>query len=375
MAYNVLKGNVEGSVDQHADQHIDGVKVFKNTVSASVFYDTDAEGPCVTSKDVAFSHAEGSRTTGLITFEGEKKTKIHHNLSFDGNNLVAPKIHAQSVRASGAELTDLPADRFNDKIKATFLDLGAGLHSVRGTLQVKAESGLQNSEEGLTLNISSTGGLDLRSKKLVINPAKAPLINNAGQNLSDADILLVGDVSRGSVHGTTLQNLYESYITSKIPKAAGTLNELQFKGKRGFASSDKLSYDTNTDTLKVGGTLSATTVSVEKSLSCGGAVIKNIDIIQKRNYEVGPGDYTLVCDTVKNPITVTLPPACNHAGRILVVKKSNTDKYNLRSYPVRITTLEGTIDLNDEQVIKTNYSARTLQSDGSVWHIIGSKGS
>lgn len=37
MAYNVLKGIVEGSVDQHADQEIGGVKVFKNTVSASVF--------------------------------------------------------------------------------------------------------------------------------------------------------------------------------------------------------------------------------------------------------------------------------------------------------------------------------------------------
>ena len=29
MAYNVLKGAVEGSVDQHADQEIGGVKVFK----------------------------------------------------------------------------------------------------------------------------------------------------------------------------------------------------------------------------------------------------------------------------------------------------------------------------------------------------------
>ena len=37
MAYNVLKGAVEGSVDQHADQEIDGVKVFKSTISASVF--------------------------------------------------------------------------------------------------------------------------------------------------------------------------------------------------------------------------------------------------------------------------------------------------------------------------------------------------
>ena len=51
MAYNVLKGVVEGSVDQHGDQEIGGIKVFKNTISASVFYDTDAESPCATMKD------------------------------------------------------------------------------------------------------------------------------------------------------------------------------------------------------------------------------------------------------------------------------------------------------------------------------------
>ena len=52
MAYNVLKGLVEGSVDQYGDQQIEGVKVFKSTISASVFYDTDAESPCATLKDV-----------------------------------------------------------------------------------------------------------------------------------------------------------------------------------------------------------------------------------------------------------------------------------------------------------------------------------
>lgn len=52
MAYNVLKGMVEGSVDQHADQEIDGIKIFKNTISASMFYDTDAKSPCATENNV-----------------------------------------------------------------------------------------------------------------------------------------------------------------------------------------------------------------------------------------------------------------------------------------------------------------------------------
>ena len=57
MAYNVLKGVVEGSVDQHGDQEIEGRKVFTNTISASVFYDTDAGAPCATIKDVAITGA------------------------------------------------------------------------------------------------------------------------------------------------------------------------------------------------------------------------------------------------------------------------------------------------------------------------------
>ena len=78
MAYNVLKGNVEGSVDQHGDQEINGVKVFKNTVSASVFWDTDSQSPCATMKDVAIKKIKGN-VTDLLSItdvvEGKKGLK------------------------------------------------------------------------------------------------------------------------------------------------------------------------------------------------------------------------------------------------------------------------------------------------------------
>ena len=69
MAYNILKGAVQGSVDQYADQEIDGIKVFKNTISASVFYDTDAQSPCATMKDVAITHIEGARSGSVLTYD------------------------------------------------------------------------------------------------------------------------------------------------------------------------------------------------------------------------------------------------------------------------------------------------------------------
>ena len=61
----IFKGTVDGSVDQHADQEINGVKVFKNTVSASVFWDTDAQSPCATLKDVGVRSVAGKTKNGM----------------------------------------------------------------------------------------------------------------------------------------------------------------------------------------------------------------------------------------------------------------------------------------------------------------------
>ena len=82
----------------------------------------------------------------------------------------------------------------------------------------------------------------------------------------------------------------------------------------------------------------------------------------------------MLCDTKDSPITVMLPPACNNIGRIINIKKANSDKYKINSYPVVLKVAEGTIDLTDEVIIKTNYSSRTVQSDGNAWWIISSKG-
>ena len=83
MAYNVLKGNVEGSVDQHGDQEIDGVKVFKNTVSAATFYDTDAQSPCATENNVALKQLEGETSGGIIVYDTDKVARTSRFLRFD----------------------------------------------------------------------------------------------------------------------------------------------------------------------------------------------------------------------------------------------------------------------------------------------------
>tara|TARA_R110002074_G_scaffold395608_1_gene584207 strand:+ start:3975 stop:5105 length:1131 start_codon:yes stop_codon:yes gene_type:complete len=376
MAYNVLKGAVEGSVDQYGDQEIDGIKIFKNTISASVFYDTDAQSPCATLKDVAIRDIKGRSKDALLIYDAPTGARSSHNLTFSDNCLAAKNVRAEYFMGSGEKLTNLQAYQLAGLIKAEQIALGPPFRDIRGSLQLMTTNGLRVGNEGLGVSLSSTSGLSVNSNNdLVIDPTRTSDIISDGQNLSDSDLLLVSDTSRGQTYNTTLSNLYESYIKNKIPHSAGSPNEIQVKGRKGFEASSNLTYDANKNLLKIQGKTQSTEVEVENSLTCRGAIIKNIKTIVSREYQVEANDYTILCDSVKSPITVNLPPACNNKGRVLVIKKTHTDKFKLNSNAVTIKVEEGDIDLRDTVAMKMNYSSRTLQSDGENWWIIGTLGS
>lgn len=375
MAYNVLKGKVEGSVDQYGDQEIEGKKVFKNTISASVFYDTDAESPCATIKDLAVKKVNGKMKGGILTYDTDGIIKTNSNLMYDGECLRANVVKAKLVVGSAIHMSDIPANKFHEKVNAESLNFSHGLHSVRKELQVKAVNGLVSDTNGVGISLSSNSGLSVKSKNLVIDPTRAESINAAGQNLSDQDLLIVSDISRGTLNNTTLKNLYDGYIKHKAHKPAGKKSEIQLMGVNQFASSPNLTFDAGNNTLAVNGIIGANNVTVDSSLSCRGSVSHNINKISESRYNVQPNDYTILCDASNNKITVNLPPAVNNSGRVLIIKKTNTDKYKLNSNQIEVTCEEGTIDINDTISIKMNYSSRTLQSDGENWWIIGTKGS
>ena len=374
MAYNVLKGEVEGSVDQHADQEIGGVKVFKNTISASVFYDTDAQSPCATLKDVAITTIQGNPNGTLLIYTDKQTATATSALTFRAQILAAPSMKAAHFEGSAAGLHDLPADKFVGSIPAQHIDFGPGLHNVRGKLQLKGGPGLQIDEDGIGVAIDLKSGLKMRHGYLTIDPTRAPDIKTDGQNLSDGDTLLVGDTSRGSLQSTTLGNFYDRYIKTKAPNPAGSTSEIQLKGRTGFDATSQLSYNISQEVLNVEGKTVTDRLEVKEKLSCRGSIFTNVKMIVEESYTVKDEDYTLFCDAHKNSISVTLPPACNSRGRIIIIKKTNTDKYNLRSFPLVIKVEEGTIDINDKIVLKINYSSRTLQSDGKNWWVIGAKG-
>ena len=142
-----------------------------------------------------------------------------------------------------------------------------------------------------------------------------------------------------------------------------------------FASSTALTFDSANNTLDVAGkTVSETLVSKNKTLNQG-AVYYNITQVSAKSYDVNSTDYTLICDARHNHINVKLPPAQNNTGRVIVVKKSDSDKFKITANKVSITCEESRIDLTDRTEMKMNYSSRTFQSDGENWHIIGTKGS
>ena len=97
--------------------------------------------------------------------------------------------------------------------------------------------------------------------------------------------------------------------------------------------------------------------------------------VSEQSYTITETDYTIICDTVKNKISINLPPACNNRGRVLVIKKANTDKYKINSHPIEIIAKDSTIDMKDIMIIKMNYASRMLQSDGENWWSIGISGS
>ena len=375
MAYNVLKGSVEGSVDQHADQEIGGVKVFKNTISASVFYDTDAQSPCATMKDVAITNLVGTTENSILVYQQDTQARLHHTLTYDGVTLKTRTVAADVFKGSGEGLDNVPASSISGAIDADNINHGPGLCDVRGTLQLNAGNGIRCSEGQAEINVNTSSGLSFKDGKLVIDPSKSTPINSTGQNLSDNDTILVADVSRGTTHSTTLDNLYNRYILNKTPKASGNKTEIQFKGAIGFDSSPKLTFDSKTTILDVEGKINSNVTVVKDKMVCEGSIYKSLTKVDTRNYEVSDNDYTILCDSSKNKISIRLPAPCNNNGRILVIKKADANKYKLTSNIIEVVCDEGRIDLNNTIIIKMNYSSRTLQSDGENWWIVGSKGS
>lgn len=81
-------------------------------------------------------------------------------------------------------------------------------------------------------------------------------------------------------------------------------------------------------------------------------------------YTATASDCVLICNTAGGSITVNLPAAASHAGRIYVIKKTSASN-TVTVDPNGAETVDGSATLS----WTTNYQSYNLVSDGSNWHI------
>ena len=372
MAYNVLDGTVDYSttqhtelVDAHANQEIKGTKIIVGKLLTQ--NGREIVPPAIT--EIA-----GGVKNGLLTYQKNHVAKAELNLTFDGNKLVTKEVQAERFVGSAEGMSAIPANRFKGKIEASSLQIGAGIHNVRNHLQVLPGDGIGVDKDGVSLLLGSKSGLSLKNRSLTIDPKNTVSVDVGGQNLSDDDMVLIHDTSRGEVRHTTLTNLYEAYVKRKMPEACGPINSLQFKAQNGFKASPSLTFDPQRRVLNVDGRVVTDDLTVTGRTNFEGFITKNIKTVSDANYHVQPSDYTILCDTSRHKATVTLPAACNNNGRIVIIKKINSDKFKLHSHLLTIDVEEGEIDFKKSIEVKFTYSTITTQSDGKKWWIIGKTG-
>jgi hypothetical protein len=383
MAYNLHKGTVSGSVDQHGDQEIEGVKIFKNVISASVFYDTDAQSPCATENKVALDTLKGRTNHGVLTYEGNKTAKTHHNFSFDGTTLRTERLIAKELFGSGEGLSNVPARNLHGLVPAASIDYGNGLEGHREQLKVLGSDGVKVSEHGVAVALSPNGALGFKSAKVCISVPTCMDIAHKGQNISDDDLLLVHDSSRNEIRHTTAKNLFDGYLKFKSPHPNGPKYSLQLKGTKEFEGSANLVFEPQSNILQVRGRIAALDgeysrhLETNGDLEINGAVYKNIISVTDKEYDFKDSDHTVLFDTTDNHIKAVLPRASENLGRVIIVKKicDDANKYKLKSgYVLKISTEGELIDFSPEIVLKNTYATRTFHCDGKKWWIVNKSG-
>ena len=384
MAYNVLKELLDKSVDQHADQEIDGVKVFINTISASMFYDTDAKSLCATENNVSIKKLSSETLNGVLTYQGDKIAKSNYNLMFDGKTLTTERISADYLTGSGQALTNIRGEAVIGKVSGDNIDTSHGLESHDSSLRVRGHEGIRATKDGVSVNLHPNSGLSFKSDKLCLDLRNCLDVREKGQNVSDSDIMVLYDITRGEVRHSTFKNLYEGYLNFKVPHAEGVKNSIQFKGTSGFAGNDNLTFDPASKLLSVRGKTKSVNAEIDRKLEVNGdlevngAMFKAIKTVTDPQYKFEDSDHTVLFDTSDNTITATLPLARDCNGRVLIIKKicNETQKYRIASnYGLTIRTRGELVDFSHEIKIKSNYSTRTIQSDGNKWWIINRSGS
>jgi hypothetical protein len=81
------------------------------------------------------------------------------------------------------------------------------------------------------------------------------------------------------------------------------------------------------------------------------------------NYTATTADYTILGNAASGSITITLPAAANHTGRVYNIKKIDSSANTITIDANSSETIDGALT----RVITTQYSSVTIQCDGTKW--------
>ncbi len=121
---------------------------------------------------------------------------------------------------------------------------------------------------------------------------------------------------------------------------------------------------TSTITTAAITTVALTTATVTKLVAYG--VYTPIVGVSVANYTVLPTDFTLLCDTTSNTVTLALPPVAGEVGRTLEIKHVTNNATAVILDPSGAETIEGASSLS----ITSFATTYTIKAHGTGWFIV-----
>jgi len=353
MAYNAsdelqqLTHLTDKIVDRKSDQAIEGQKTFINGIVAANFTLTDGS----TLQPAAIEIIEDSKPNAILVCNGDKSARATAVEITEKGRLIGDQAIFKSIKASGKYLSEIPSNQLVGNLPLNLVPL-------------KPHTALAVVDNQLSVDLNNVLNITLH-----------------GQTIADLDTILVYDVSHNALRKTTLKNLYDNFIDSKMPHPGGQQGSLQFKAGKGFTGSAAITFDKAQKVLSVDGGVTAInfkaieSLEVGGSLACKSAQYHAITQISTPTYTVQETDYTILADVSNNSVTITLPDASSHRGRVINIKLMQSAKYSIKTNKLCVVSAEGAIDLFEDLTLTMSRSSRTVQSDGTDWWVINGRGS
>ena len=110
--------------------------------------------------------------------------------------------------------------------------------------------------------------------------------------------------------------------------------------------------------------ISRTNLGVYSTTETENAIALRAISTKTANYTLTSSDYTILGDATSGAITLTLPSAASHTGRLYNIKRINAG-----TFTVTVASTDS-IDGGATAVLSSQYASITVQSNGTTWVIL-----